>query len=219
LFLAVLAVAAATLAAVPKPTSPPKETLTYGIWTMKTSELEFNIKTNDFNAPNRITLTRPGGDVTADRAGGNFTKTMTLYGNVVMHDQNGAFSNLGATRTRGAQGPATLTTDQLQIDTKGKLYTAIGHVHYVRGITTVDAQRAMLNDTTHMLYLSGDAKVTQGPRSLIAQHIDYNTVTGQGTASGNVTSQFPSAYHPTIATPKPLHLPHIPGVKKTPAPH
>jgi lipopolysaccharide assembly outer membrane protein LptD (OstA) len=187
---------------------------------VKTSPLDFNDQTGDFSAPNRVVLTRNGGDVAADRANGNYKKQIaTLYGHVVMHDVNGSLASsiAGAPGAR-SQGPSTLTTDQLQIDTNARVYTAIGHVHYVQGNTTVDADRAMLNDASHMLYLSGNARIVQGLRSIVASHISYNTLTGQGQAQDNVIMQFPSAVQPHIATPKPIRIPGIRHATPTPSP-
>lgn len=187
-----------------------------GVWHLQTSAVDSNFQTGDFNAPNRVVLTRQGGDVTADRANGNYIRQVaTLYGDVVMHDMNGSFAGMASTSATQQRGPATLTTDQLQIDWRARLYTAVGHVHYVQEATTVDADRGMLNDSAHMLYLTGDARVTQGARSLLAQRIAYNTITGDAKAEGNVTIQFPSPSQLHVATPKPVR---IPGIHRTPSP-
>lgn len=189
---------------------------------VKTSPLDFNYQSGDFSAPNRVMLTRNGGDVTADRADGNFKKQIaTMYGHVVMHDQNGGFAGVLAGTNARPRGASTLTTDQLQIDSNARLYTAIGHVHYVQESTTVDADRALLNDASHMLYLSGNARVAQGLRSIVAEHISFNTLTGQGQAEDparGVIMQFPSAVQPHIATPKPIKIPGIRHAKPSPSP-
>ncbi len=209
------AIAAAAMAASPAPL-PSGAGMMLGVWHLKTSSLDWNFKTGDFSAPSKVVLTRQGGDVTADRANGNYTKQIaTLYGNVVMHDLNGTFAGLAASSVSQPRGPATLTTDELHIDWQARVYTAVGHVHYIEGNTTVDADRGMLNDVSHMLYISGNARVTQGLRSLVADRIDYNTLTGLAHAQGNVTAQFPSSVQPHIATPKPIR---IPGIRRTPAP-
>jgi lipopolysaccharide assembly outer membrane protein LptD (OstA) len=76
----------------------------------------------------------------------------------------------------------------------------------------------MLDDTTHMLYLSGNARIVQGQRSLVAGHITYNTLTQQGQAQENVIMQFPSSVQPHIATPKPIKIPGITHATATPSP-
>lgn len=220
--LLVIALVATSLAASPSPSaslsSPPAGAQTaLGVWHMSTSSLDWNFKTGDFSAPQKVLLTRQGGDITADRANGNTTRQVaTLYGDVVMHDVNGSFGGLvSANASTQSHAPATLTTDELRIDGRARVYTATGDVHYVQENTTVDADRAMLNDASHMLYLSGHARVSQGGRSLVAEHIAYDTATGEAKAEGNVTVEFPSSVQPHIATPKPIH---IPGVRRSPAP-
>ena len=42
-----------------------------GVWTVHASSLDANFKTGDFSTPNKIVMTRSGGDVSADRANGN----------------------------------------------------------------------------------------------------------------------------------------------------
>ena len=54
---------------------------------MHASSLDANFKNGDFSTPHKIVMTRIGGDVTADRANGNYKKQMLyLNGHVVMHD-------------------------------------------------------------------------------------------------------------------------------------
>ncbi|HEX8805589.1 MAG TPA: LPS export ABC transporter periplasmic protein LptC, partial [Candidatus Aquilonibacter sp.] len=63
---------------------PSPDTFQVGVWTVHASQLDVNFKTGDFSTPQRMTMTRDGGDITADRASGNFkTKQATLYGNVI----------------------------------------------------------------------------------------------------------------------------------------
>jgi lipopolysaccharide assembly outer membrane protein LptD (OstA) len=223
-FLALLGIAATLGAAPHKKFSNPQPmpsapAIGLGVWTLKTDPLDFNYQSGDFSAPNKVFLTRNGGDVTADRANGNFKKQIaTMYGHVVMHDENGSFAGVAGVSSAKTRGPSTLTADQLQLDGIARVYTAIGHVHYVQETTTVDADRAMLNDASHMLYLSGNARIVQGLRSLVAAHIAYNTVTGSGQAEGNVIMQFPSAVQPHIATPKPIKIPGITHATATPSP-
>jgi lipopolysaccharide assembly outer membrane protein LptD (OstA) len=209
------AITAAAVAAAPSP-QPTGAGMVLGVWHLQTTSLDSNFKNGDFSAPNRVVLTRQGGDVTADRANGNYDKQIaTLYGDVVMHDLNGNFAGLAAASVSKPRGPSTLTTDELHIDWRARVYTAVGHVHYIQENTTVDADRGMLNDVSHMLYLSGNARVIQGLRSLVADRIAYNTLTGEAHAEGNVTVQFPSSVQPHFATPKPIR---IPGTHRTPAP-
>jgi lipopolysaccharide assembly outer membrane protein LptD (OstA) len=161
-------------------------------------------------------MTREGGDITADRANGNFkTQIATLYGNVTMHDLRGNFAGLASASVTQPNGPATMTADQVRIDGKAKVYSATGHVHYVQQNTTVDADRGTLNDLTHLLYLDGHVHISQGLRSLSADHVVYDTIAGTAHAESNVTMQFPSTIQTHLATPKPIRIPRIPHVQPT----
>lgn len=225
--LALLAIVA-LLAATPKPAPSPKPspsaqatpgsgtTLNVGVWTVHMSSVDVGFKTGDFSTPNKVEMTREGGDITGDRASGNFkTKKMSLFGHVVMHDSQGNFAGLSDTKPTNSRGPATLTADQVQIDGAAKIYTAIGNVHYVQADTTVDAAKGTLNDAAHDLYLEGNVHIVQGDRNMVADHVRYNTVTGLAHAEGNVTMEFPSEVSPHFATPRPIHIKN-PLVKSTP---
>lgn len=208
-----LLAAAVTIAAAapsPSPSTSPLPSFAVGIWTVHTASLDFNEKTGDFSVPNKMTMTRVGGDIEADRASGNYkTQIVTLYGNVTMHDLSGNFAGMAAGSVAQPRGPATLTADQVRVDGKARVYTATGHVHYVQADTVVDADRGMLNDMSHMLFLSGNARVAQGTRNVVADRIAFNTVTGAAHAEGNVTMQFPSEGTPHLATPKPIRIPGL----------
>ena len=185
------------------------DTFKVGVWTVHMSLVDVNFKTGDFSTPNRMTMTRDGGDITADRASGNYkTNQATLYGNVVLHDTQGNFAGLSSTKPAQSRGPSTLTADQVHIDGVGKLYTATGNVHYVQADTTVDADKGVLNDLSHDLDLHGNVKIVQGERNMVADHVLYNTISGQAHAEGDVTMQFPSEVNPRVATPKPIHIPN-----------
>jgi lipopolysaccharide export system protein LptC len=224
-----LAAAALLLAATPAPrpspaAAPGNDTFQVGVWTVHASLMDVNFKDGDFSTPNQLTMTRGGGDITADRASGNYkSKDATLYGHVVMHDSEGNFAGLSSTKASKSRGPSTLTADQVHIDGVGKMYTATGNVHYVQADTSVDADTGVLNDLTHDLDLKGNVKIVQGSRNMLAGHVLYNTISGQAHAEDNVTMQFPSEVNPRIATPRPIHIrePKFPFGHKsaaTPAP-
>lgn len=216
-------VALALLAATPKPSPAPSASgggtnFDVGAWHVQASLLDVSFKTGDFSTPQQVTMTRQGGDITADRATGNYkTKKATLVGHVVMHDSQGNFAGLSSTTPSNSRGPSTLTADQVQIDGLAKQYAATGHVHYVQADTTVDADKGTLNDEQHDLYLEGNVHINQGDRTMIAGRVRYNTVTGQAHAQDNVTMQFPSEINPHIATPKPIKIKN-PLQKATPQP-
>ncbi|HTZ54483.1 MAG TPA: LPS export ABC transporter periplasmic protein LptC [Candidatus Acidoferrum sp.] len=228
-----LMIAGALLAAAPtpKPSASPAvstsalpstgpDSFQVGVWTVHASTMDVNFKSGDFSTPQKMTMTRGGGDITADRASGNFkSKAATLYGHVVLHDTEGNFAGLSSTKPAKSRGPSTLTADQVHIDGVGKIYTATGNVHYVQADTTVDADTGVLNDISHDLDLKGNVKIVQGDRNMVADHVLYNTISGQAHAEGDVTMQFPSEVNPHVATPKPLHIPtleHHKGGKPAP---
>lgn len=184
--------------------APP--TAVFGVWTVHAADVQGNFQTGEYTIPSKVSFSRTGGDVTGDRASGNSKrKTMTLVGNVVVHDTQGAFDSVGGGSRNKA--PSTLTSDQLSIDDSAKTYTATGHVHYVQGDTTSDSDRGSLNDATHVLTLDGNVHIKHGDREVSSDHFTYNTVTGDINATSNVIMVFPGGPGPTIATPRPLHNP------------
>ncbi len=187
---------------------PPPASFDVGVWTVHASSIDANFKSGDFSTPAKVVMTRVGGDVTADRANGNYKKQMLfLNGHVVMHDTQGNYGGLASGAQSQTNGPSTLTADKAQLDGAAKIYKAMGNVHYVQADTVVDADNGTLNDATHDLLLEGKVHIVQGTRSMTAQSVLYNTITGSAHAQGNVTMQFPSQFKRTLATPKPLKLP------------
>lgn len=186
--------------------------LTSGVWHIHFKESTMNLTTGEYHINDKVRIDRPGGDATADSAYGNEKKgTLVLVGNVVAHDQQGAFDSSKAKN----KAPSTLTCDKLTVDSKAKVYTANGHVHYVQADTTSDSDSGQLNDVTHVLTLDGNVHLTQGARSVSADHMVYNTATGDVTLTGkDVIMTFPGGAGPTLATPRPVHIPF--GKKKPP---
>lgn len=189
--------------------SPPASTsFDLGVWTVHASSLDANFKNGDFSTPAKVVMTRVGGDVSADRANGNYKKqVLYLNGHVVMHDTQGSAENIGGGGAPQSASPSTLTADKAQIDGAAKMYKAIGNVHYVQADTVVDANSGTLNDAEHTLLLEGAVRIVQGQRSMNAQRVLYNTVTGTAHAQGDVTMQFPGELHRTLATPRPIKVP------------
>lgn len=195
------------MAAPNAPPSPAPASFDLGVWTVHASALDANFKTGDFSTPARVVMTRVGGDVTADRANGNYKKrVLYLNGHVVMHDSQGNAGGLGGTPGTHTS-PSTLTADKAQIDGAAKVYKAIGNVRYVQADTVVTADNGTLDDTAHNLLLEGAVHIVSGTRSMNASRVIYNTITGSAHAQGDVTMQFPSEFRRKLATPKPLHVP------------
>lgn len=163
----VLAMTLPSPAAAPTKKTPPGTSSSatgfrFSDWDVSTAQFDYNWESGAFNAPQHITLTRPGSDIQADRANGNGkTKQATLNGNVVLHDSNGVLTNFAGPGSTGSHKPATLTCDNLQIDGVSKTYTATGNVHFEQGGSTVTARRAIMNGLTHDLHLYGDVHLSQ----------------------------------------------------------
>lgn len=178
-----------------------------GVWTVHASSIDANFKSGDFSTPSKLVMTRVGGDVSADRANGNYKRqVLYLNGHVVMHDSQGGANAISGDES-GPSGPSTLTADQAQIDGAAKIYKATGNVHYVQADTVVDAQSGTLNDDEHTLLLEGTVHIVQGTRSMAAHKVLYNTITGSAHAEGDVTMQFPGEMRRHLATPKPIKIP------------
>ena len=197
--------AAATIAAA-KTGPAPKPAAIVGTWNVQASQMSANLGSGQFSVPVHVTMTRADGStVDGDRAVGNFKrKRIALYGNVVVHDVSGSFGLQSGQSAQG-RGPATLTTNQLLVDDRTRLYDARGNVHYEQGDVKVDSQNAHLNDATHVLQLTGSVHIVQGDRLLDADQATYNTQTGHGVAENNVRMEFPGVT-PEIATPKPITI-------------
>lgn len=145
---------AAVLALGAAPPPPAGAGFSFSDWHVTTGQLDANWQTGSFNTPGRITLTRPGSDISADHATGNFKHHQaTLNGNVVLHDNNGVLTNFAG--QSGSKAPATLTCDNLNIDGTTKTYVATGNVHFLQGGSEVHADRAVMNGLTHDIHLYG----------------------------------------------------------------
>jgi len=167
-----------------------------------TNRARYRLDSGDFTMPEKVHLTRPGTDAIADSAHGNSKLgTATLIGHVVVHDSGTAPEAAGVAPYRGA-GPATLTCDQLDIDARAKLYTAMGHVHFMQGPSTGTSDKAVLNRSNGNLHLEGDVHLTQNGSTITAQSIDYNLITKEADVQGA-----PVKMTEPVANPPPLPKP------------
>ncbi|MBV8749513.1 MAG: LPS export ABC transporter periplasmic protein LptC [Candidatus Eremiobacteraeota bacterium] len=150
---------------------------------IETDETHWNFNSGDFTMPHRVRFYRPGTDAVGDKANGNSKRgTATLIGNVTVHDSGNAVEANDA--AYNGAGPATLTCDQLDIDSKSRLYTATGNVHFAQGTRTGIAEKAVLNRGTGTLHLEGDVKLTDNGSTLSAQTVDYNLNTKDAEVHG-----------------------------------
>jgi lipopolysaccharide assembly outer membrane protein LptD (OstA) len=152
----------ATLLIAAAPPAAPNKAVGFGLsdWHVDTSQLDTNWQSGEFNVPNHVTLTRPGSQIQADRANGNFkSHSAVLTGHVVLHDNNGVLTNFAG--QTGSHQPATLTCDNLTIDGVSKTYVATGNVHFMQGHSDVRAGRAIMNGLTHDLHLYDNVQLQQ----------------------------------------------------------
>ena len=167
LFSLIAAFALSTQTALGVPLKPPPKVgppagagFSFSDWHVATGQLDANWQTGNFTTPGRVVLTRPGSDIEADHAIGNFKQHQaTLNGHVVLHDNNGVLTNFAG--QPGSRAPASLTCDNLAIDGATKTYVATGNVHFTQGATEVRADRAVMNGLTHDIHLYGNVQLTQ----------------------------------------------------------
>ena len=126
------------------------------------------------------------------------------FGNVVVHD-NGNAPEAGAQDEYAKGGPSTLTCDQLDVDSKSKIYTAIGHVHFTQGARDMVADHGVLNRKTGMLRLAGHVKTKENESTVTAQDLEYNLNTKHVEGNGKpiVIKQPVPTQEPGTATPSP----------------
>jgi lipopolysaccharide assembly outer membrane protein LptD (OstA) len=171
---------------------------------IETNETHWNFDSGDFTMPHRVRFFRPGTDAVGDRANGNSKRgTVTLLGDVVVHDSGNA-NEAGDAAYRGS-GPATLTCDQLDVDSKAKLYTARGHVHFTQGAHTGTSDHAVLDRASGTLHLEGGVKLTDSGSTLSADAVDYNLNTKDASVFGNPSVMTQPANQPS-ASPRPAPL-------------
>jgi lipopolysaccharide assembly outer membrane protein LptD (OstA) len=188
----------------PSPSASPRASLETPEYRLETDEIAKK-GNGDFTMPHKVAFSRPGSDGTADRAEGNTErKTVSLFGNVVVHD-NGNAPEAGSQDEYAKGGPSTLTCDQLDVDSKSKIYTAIGHVHFTQGARDMVADRGVLNRKTGMLRLVGHVKTKENESSMTAQDLEYNLNTKHVEGNGKpiVIKQPVPTPEPGSATPSP----------------
>jgi lipopolysaccharide export system protein LptA len=185
-----------------------KSSLETPYYKVETDEISYK-GNGDFTMPHKVAFSRPGSDGTADRAEGNDKRgTVSLFGNVVLHD-NGQAPEANSDDEYAKGGPSTLTCDQLDVDSKTKIYTAIGHVHFEQGTRKADAQHGVLNRNTGMLRMEGNVKTVDGDSSMTAQSMDYNLNTKRVEADGK-----PIVIKQPVPTPEPGSVTPSPKPKK-----
>ena len=179
---------------------------------IETDQTNSNLNNGGFTMPHHVRFFRPGTDVVGDRAAGNFKSgTVTISGHVLLHD-NGQASEARQAGASAGGGPATLACDELQVDSKRKVYVASGNVRYLQGSRHATADHGKLDQGAHSLDLTGNVELGDGEQTLTAQIVHYDTQTKdvstsgspvilRGAAAPGTTSTLPSPA--AKATPKP----------------
>lgn len=179
-----------------------------GGFDIRSAAIDYNYSSGEYTIPSRFTATNGGTAISADHARGNSKrKVIVADGNVVVH-QSRTPMKAGAAPSHFTQAPSTLTGDHIDADGVAKFYTVIGHVRFTQGEREASADRGTFNDVTNEVHMEGHAVIKDQGQTLDADVVDYNTQTGDGNASGNVTVVTP------IATPAP-HSGQAPRKKKT----
>jgi Lipopolysaccharide-assembly, LptC-related len=144
-----------------------------------------NLISGTFSMPHHVHFSRPGTDATGDSASGNYKDGLvTIVGHVVVHD-NGEAPEAREAGAMSNAGPSTLTCDQLQIDSKQKIYVATGNVRFVQGVRVMTAQNGRLDQTNHQLDLSGNVHLAEGASTFASETVHYNTLTKDVSTTGN----------------------------------
>jgi lipopolysaccharide assembly outer membrane protein LptD (OstA) len=193
----------------PRGSAPGLQTAAYRI---ETDETKANFNTGDFTMPHKVRFFRPGTDAIGDRAQGNSKRgTVSLFGNVVVHDSGNA-SEASDAAYKGS-GPATLTCDQLDVDSKARVYTATGHFHFTQGSRTGSADRAALDRNAGTLHLEGNVHLSDNGSTISANVVDYNLNTKDVQTHGSPTIMTqPATQQPAVAPRQP------PAAKRATAP-
>ena len=213
--------AGSAASAAPAPPPAQQNGLQTPDYRIETSETHWNFNTGEFSMPHRVKFYRPGTDAIGDRATGNSKNgTATLYGHVVVHDSGTTATSVGSGAYNGS-GPATLTCDELDVDSKAKLYTATGHVHFSQGTRSGSASKAILNRANGTLHLEGDVHLSDSGSTLVASSVDYNLNTKDVQVLGSPAKMSQPEHAPAMPgppTPRPAKRGGNPPHHAKPAP-
>jgi lipopolysaccharide export system protein LptA len=181
---------------------------------IETDQTNSNLNDGNFTMPHRVKFFRPGTDAVGDRAKGNYKAgTVTISGHVVLHD-NGESAEGQAAGAPPGGGPATLRCDELQVDSKRKIYIATGNVVYVQGSRRATAHSGRLDQGAHSLDLNGDVRLADGEQTMSAQNVHYDTLTKDVSTSGNPVIMSEPASPPPAGSTSTLPTPAATAAQK-----
>jgi lipopolysaccharide export system protein LptA len=161
-----------------------------------TKHISFNYDNGNFTLPGPFTASSKDTDITADQATGNSKqKLLHAHGHVVVHKK--AEQRPGGNGSTVTQKPSTLTCDSLDADGISKVYTCNGNMHFMQeGGRDATSDTATLDDAHHHLHMQGNVHVQDKDRTINASTIDYDTISGQIEADGDVTITAPAETPP-----------------------
>lgn len=147
-----------------------------------TAEVLYHTDSGDLLAPAQLSGRSSTDAFRADRAAGNEKSNIyDLIGNVMMRRQ---MSN--------DKQPTVLTAANVHIDGNTKTYTATGNPKVTQGTRTMTGQVIALNDTTHIVRVTGGVHAEEPPgRSFDTPELTFNTQTQDFKMLGGITGIFP----------------------------
>ncbi len=168
--------------------------------------VNWNLETGTFTLPHPFVASRDGSDISADRATGNSRqKQLHAEGHVIVHQTQPLKSSLRAEAL--TQQPSTLTCDKLDVDGVRKLYVAIGNVHFTQQNREATADSGTLDDANHHLHMEGHVHIRDKDQTLDSDVLDYDTLSGELSAKGNVTIEAPVETAAPASGPSPTAKP------------
>ena len=159
-----------------------------------TAQVIYHTDTGAVLAPSTVSGRSTTDAFRADRAVGNAKDNLyNLDGNVMMRRQ-------AATD----RDPTVLTASNVRIDGNAKSYVATGNPKVTQGTRTMTGQVISLNDTTHLLRVTGGVHAqAPGGRSFDTPELTYNTQSDDFKMLGGITAFFPLSRPSPTPTPFP----------------
>jgi lipopolysaccharide assembly outer membrane protein LptD (OstA) len=165
-----------------------------------TAQVIYHTDSGAMSAPSLVTGRSSTDGFRADRAAGNTkTNVFNLDGNVVMHRQ-----------MPQDKDPTVLTASHVRIDGAAKTYTATGNPKVVQGTRSMTGQIISLNDSTHLLHVTGGVHAEQPHgRTFDTPELTYNTQSDYFKMMGGIMAIFPLSSPSPSPTPFPTPSGHL----------
>ena len=147
-----------------------------------TAEVIYHTDTGEILAPAQVSGRSSTDAFRADRATGNLKQNVfDLSDHVVMRRQRA-----------GDKDPTVLTASNVRIDGNARAYTATGNPKVVQGSRSMTGQVMSLDDTTHLLHVSGGVHAQEPPgRTFDTPELTYDTSSENFKMLGGIMAIFP----------------------------